>query len=208
MKWTQRSIKFAALAWLASSVSIAQAGYVTLTNVSGILWEVQFSPITLTMKASPSSGRLDWLVFEDFFAANSIANGSESGVQSISISVNGGAAASFNVNNSIGTYASTIGGIDPNDLFINIAQDTAQASAGDTIVVSQNGTGVRFTSTSVPILNTSWNGQVAFWNNTTAPNALAMTTENGFVIPEPGALALVGIALVGVAGTRRIRKPA
>ena len=192
-------------ALFASCMSVAHAGYVNLNNVSGNLWEIQFSPITLTMKSVPNAGRLDWLVFEDFFAANSTANGEESGVQSISISVNGGAAVSYSVNNPIGTLNFSFGGIDPNDLFINIAGDNASASALDTVVVTQNGTGVQFISTDVPTLNTSWNGQVAFWNNNSAPNNLALTTENSFILPEPATTALLALGLLSAGYARKRR---
>ena len=190
-------------ALFASCTSVAHAGFVNLNNVSGIEWEIQFSPITLTVKSNPGSNNLDWLVFEDFFAANSTDAGNEIATpQSISIDVNGGGATSFDVNSSSGTFSIALGGIDQNDLFINIAQVSASASAGDTVVVTQNGTGVRFTSTDVPALNTSWNGQVAFWSNT-----FPMVTENSFItpVPEPSTLTLAGLGLFVTASRRKRR---
>lgn len=181
----------------------ADAGFISLTNTNSNNWEIQFSPITLTMKSNPGSSNLDWLVFEDFFAGASTGNGLEIGTQTIAIGINGGVATSFDVNNSVGIYPGA-GGIDDNDLFINIAQDNATANAGDTVTVSQNGTGVQFsTSGVVPALNSNWNGQVAFWANGNGP----MVTENAFItaVPEPTSLAIFGLGLMGLS-LRRLKK--
>jgi hypothetical protein len=201
-------IKIAALVVLFTfNVTVAQAGFINLTNTSGNEWNIQFSPITLTMKSNPGSTNLDWLVFEDFFATTSTNKGTEIGQQTIWIAINGGISNSFNIQSSLGIHTGA-GGIDANDLFINIAQDTASASAGDTITVSQNGAGVDFSANGVPAVNSAWNGQVAFW-----ATSGQMVTENTFIIPdvisaipEPAVLAILGLGLVSIGFSRRAAK--
>lgn len=202
MKTKHRLMTIAVGTFFASCVSVAHAGFVNLTNISGNTYEIQFSPITLTVKSNPGSTTLDWLVFEDFFASDSTDAGAKNGPQAISIAVNGGGATSFNANDSVGHHPG-VGGIDANDLFINFAQDIATANAGDTVVVTQNGTGVQFNSVGVPAPNSTWNGQVAFWANSDP-----MVTENAFVsaVPEPATLALLGLGLADIGFTRRKAK--
>jgi hypothetical protein len=47
-------------------MSVAHASYVRVKDLGANLYEIEFSPITLTMK-DLTPGRLDWLVFENFF---------------------------------------------------------------------------------------------------------------------------------------------
>jgi hypothetical protein len=154
------------------------AGFLTLIETSDNNFNIEFSPITLTAKID---GDLDWLVFEDFFATHvESIRGQEVASQTIYLDINGAGPVIFHVNNSIGVHPGA-GGIDSNDLFINIAQSSGNHSvnAGDTIVVTQNGDGVAFRTPEIlPLRSGSWNGQVAFWDN---GNGQKMVTESAFV---------------------------
>jgi hypothetical protein len=160
MKITFRKTAMVILTILAINSNLVHASFVSLTNTSGNNWNIEFSPITLTAKSTiVGTADLDWLVFEDFFASNIGGTGSMIGTDSIFLKINGAVATLFNVNNFIGIY-NNVGGIDKNDLFINIAQATGNhsVSAGDTIIVSQNGAGVAFSASNVPTINSFWNG--------------------------------------------------
>ena len=108
---------------------------------------------------------------------------------------------SFNINNSTRTYTGFQGGLGPRHLLINIAQDTAQAAPGETIVVRKMERGVKFVASSTPAYSNSWSGDVAFLHNNERPNKLAMCSTDTFVsgmVSEPSTLALAGSALVSV----------
>jgi hypothetical protein len=68
-------------ALFAFCVPVAHAGFISLTHTSGNIWNIQFSPITLTLKNNPGSTDLDWLIFEDFFSANSTGTGAKIGTE-------------------------------------------------------------------------------------------------------------------------------
>jgi len=182
-------------------MSVAHASYVRVKDLGANLYEIEFSPITLTMK-DLTPGRLDWLVFENFFDTGATIKGSEvGGTQSVSIDIDGVGPVSFNVNSSTGTFTGSQGGLDPRHLLINIAQDTAQADPGETIVVTQNGTGVNFTASTIPAFGNSWSGNVAFWHNGHDPDEFEKSSNDTLVsgtAPEPSTLVLTGLALVAV----------
>ena len=118
---------------------------VTVTQVGATTqWDINVDPITFT--ANANAGDFEWLVFEDFFSANSTVAGTYiSGT--LSVSVNGGAASSITPAFANGTFNTPFGGLDPNDLLINIFGAGFSPSEGDKVTVSGS---VRFSSTDVP----------------------------------------------------------
>jgi hypothetical protein len=185
-------------AGLALSSSTAQAA-VSLTQIGATsTWEVSFDPITFT--ANSNSGQFDWLVFEDFYDANSTVQGDYVvGTSTLGYSVNGGPTVNVNPVFRNGTFNQTLGGIDANDLFVNLAGVGPDPSAGSTVTISGS---FQFTSSDVPTFSVT-SVDAAFWDNgatgTIQSDQVAVT-----VIPEPSGVAL--LALGTLACLRRRRK--
>jgi hypothetical protein len=118
---------------------------VTVTQVGATpQWDIDVAPITFT--ANANAGDFEWLVFEDFFSANATVSGTYiSGT--LSVSINGGTASSLTPTFANGTFNTPFGGLDPNDLLINLFGSGLSPSDGDTVTVSGS---VRFSSTDVP----------------------------------------------------------
>ncbi|BDS06864.1 hypothetical protein NT6N_19040 [Oceaniferula spumae] len=183
----------------ASGITISQAA-LSLTNVGGNNWQINFSPITFT--ANNNAGQFDWLVFEDFFSANSNASGGHvSGT--LEYSINGGSTVVVTPHSATGTFASTLGGIDPNDLFINIAQagNRPNPNNGQSVAVSGS---VVFSSSDVPAFPINGTVNARWWDNTGSGGAAQSNIVSVAVVPEPSTTALLGLG--GLALILRRRK--
>lgn len=176
---------------MASCLSGSDAAVTIVQQGATDTWDIIFDPITFT--ANANGGELDWLVFEDFFAANSALSGAST--SSVSIAIGGGAATDYPVNSANGVFNSTLGGIDPNDLLINFAATSLDPAAGQSVVVSMAAGGFQFTSTAVPAITAAPNINVAIWSNNSTLGRLEQTdvVQVAVGIPEPAALALSGL---------------
>ena len=158
---------------------------------------IVLDPVTFTVTAN---GRLGLIVFEDFFSSNASGNGTNVGSSTLTASVNGGAAFALNTITNNGIFASTAGLLDPNDLFINIATASEFiVSVGQSITIQ----GTTTFSGTLPSFNANFAqvGQLA--DESAGVTALSAQTSLGAAVPEPSALALVGLGLLGVAVSRR-----
>ena len=123
-------------AGLALSSTTAQAA-VSLTQIGATTtWEVSFDPITFT--ANSNTGQFDWLVFENFYDANSTVQGDYVvGTSSLAYSVDGGPTVNVDPVFKNGSFNQTLGGIDPNDLFLNLAGVGPDPAAGSPVTISR-----------------------------------------------------------------------
>ena len=105
--------------------------------------------------------KFEWLIFEDYFSANSTASGTHvSGT--LSVSVNGGTATTLTPYATTGTWGGApFGPLDSNDLLINIYNSGLSPNDGDTVTVSGS---LRFSSTDVPTV-VAGPINAAFWSS-------------------------------------------
>ena len=189
-----------AVSALVSNPSAAKADLILTQQGASNTWNIDFDPILFTANANP--GTLDWLVFEDFFTVPATANGNGALTGSLSISVNGNPASVYNVNTSLGTLNTTVGGIDPNDLFVNIAlASSLSVTDGDTVLGTPSN--ISFTSTSVP---TPVAGPVdaGFYSNQNPSNRLVQTDfVSTAIVPEPASVALTALGGLALFVLRR-----
>ena len=181
---------------LAASTVISNAAVVNITPTGNTNeYEVNFDSFVLTTQVA---GNLDWLIFEDFFTSNATADGTGSGTIDLTIE---GVTTSFGFNNTSGTFDSTLGGIDRNDLFLNIAAaGPNNVAAGTEVTVSISASGnPTFISTNVP---SEFNPttDVSFYesNGPQVTNAVTLST-----VPEPSSVLLSFIGLSALALRRR-----
>ncbi len=186
---------------LAASVVMSNAA-LSLTNTSGNEWEMSFDAISFTANGA-GNGDLDWLVFENFFSANSTEQGAYVAASgTLDYTINAGATINVTPTFAQGTFDQTLGGIDANDLFVNIAAagNRPVPSNGDTVEVL--GT-FRFTSIDVPAFTAGGTVDATWYNNggtaTASSNTIAVA-----VVPEPSSAALLGLG--GLALIMRRRK--
>ena len=185
---------------LVSTPSGVKADLMLTQQGTSNTWNIDFDPILFTANANP--GTLDWLVFEDFFSVPATANGNGAVTGSLSISVNGNPASVFNVNTSSGTFSTTVGGIDPNDLFVNIAQASSLSVAdGDTVLVTPSN--ISFTSPSVPA-PVAGPVDAGFYSNQNPSNRLVQTDfVSTAIVPEPASVALTALGGLALFVLRR-----
>jgi len=174
------------IAGILLSATAANAATVSLLPTGNTNeYEIDFSPITFT-RISSSPDDLDWLVFEDFFSTNSNARGrTVSG--SVQISLDGAAATTHAVNtNSTGTFDVVNNGIDPNDLFVNIALNGPNNVAQGT-EVTISGADIIFTSADVPDITSSSIVSATIYQGGSVAVTDAVDVS---IVPEPSSVVL------------------
>lgn len=183
---TKSILSIAALAaGLTLTSTLATHAAVTITQVGATnQWDITFDPITFTTNAE--AGNLAWIVFDDFFARNSTAQGAYvSGT--VELAVGAATTASYTPAFANGTFNQTLGGIRADALLINIATSGLNPAASTQIVMSTSG--IRFSSTDVPAM-AAGPSSVAIWTN--AGTRPVRTDTVLVAIPEPSSTALVG----------------
>ena len=181
-------------AGLALSSSASQAA-LSLTQIGATNnWEVSFDPIVFT--ANSNTGEFDWLVFEDFYDGNSTAQGDfVGGTSTLEYSVDGGPTVSVDPVFRNGTFDIILGGIDPNDLFLNLANVGPNPAAGSTVTISGS---FQFSSTDVPSFSVT-TVNAAFWDN--GGTGTIQSDIVSVAVPEPSSSIL--LALGGLVFLRR-----
>lgn len=171
----------------ASSIATSQAA-ISITQVGATdTWTLSFDEITFT--ANGNAGDMAWLVFEDIYTSNSTVQGEYVGGSStISFSVNGGGATVVTPQFKNGTFDITLGAIDANDAFVNLAGVGPDPSNGDTVAISGS---MQFTSVDVPSL-VAGPIDVSFWDNG-GTGLLQAPSASVTVVPEPSSTALLGL---------------
>lgn len=186
----------------ALSAAAPGSAAVSFENTSGSNWTLDFDPITFTATKT-GGGDYDWLIFEDFFQANATTSGTTPG-QQLQMSINGAPAVSLSLNSANGPFNGAAGGLDQNDLLINVTSaGKPTINAGDTIVVSAPVGGFTLTAdpTKVPAVTTSPTVDAAFYS---AGGGGSLSTDLVAVfVPEPGSLALLGLGGIFMFKRRR-----
>lgn len=211
MKTMNRLMTVAIGGLLAACISVAYATPLSLINTSGDDWKIEFPDLSLTMLDGPPAGfdgpgSLSWLVFEDFFdnpCTSPCVYGKidSHGSQSLSIAINGGSPSSFAIHNGTGTWnGAALGGLDNNDLYINIAGNGAFGTASGTVTVMAGA--VSFTAANVPTFSKS-QVDAAFYSRRDGERQTEFLTIS--TVPEPTTIALLALGLLGAGFAKRRR---
>jgi hypothetical protein len=187
----------------ATFAGMAQA--LTVTNVGGNEYQIDFDPITFTVTQGTNDGY--GFIVEDFFQADATINGVASGG---TFSLSGSSAGSFtNAETSAprGAYSSAAGALDPNDLLVGVGNGPYfDVTVGDVVTIS--GAGLRFTvSGALPAFSAATTFDVALIDNFVT--VLGTTTIDLAPVPLPaGSMLLLSALAGGALALRRVRRAA
>ena len=169
------------------------ASAVSVTNIAGDLYQIDFDPVTFTIGTTSTDGF--GVVFEDFFATPATVTGTNV-AGSMTITSGGstiytsGAIAGF----PMGVFPNTVGVFDANDLLVGTTGfPLISVTAGQTVTVSV--TGMQFTATDVPAMATGPFDAYLISNFGAALSTTVPVNPSPVPLPAGGALLLTALGI-------------